>query len=126
MTKVYHIQVYIRSNIKCSCFQFFSSHSLNEGFIKTGDVGRFDEIGDLYHTGRKKELLKYCNFQIAPSEIDAYLTESSHIESACVAGIPDTMGDLLVAAIVRANGSTITEVDVQNLVAGKFGQSYFR
>lgn len=90
-----------------------------EGFIKTGDIGRFNEFGDLYHTGRKKELLKYCNFQIAPSEIDAYLTESPDIESACVAGIPDAMGDLPAAAIVRANGSNITEIDVETLVAGK-------
>lgn len=91
-----------------------------EGFIKTGDIGRFDEHGDLYHTGRKKELMKYFGFQIAPSEIDAYLTESPDIESACVAGIPDAMGDQPAAVIVRANGSNITEADVANLVAGHF------
>lgn len=91
----------------------------SEGFIKTGDIGRFDECGDLYHTGRKKELLKYFGYQIAPSEIDAYLTESPEIESACVAGIPDAMGDAPAAAIVRANGSNITEMDVEKLVAGK-------
>lgn len=90
----------------------------DEGFIKTGDIGRFDECGDLYHTGRKKELLKYFGYQIAPSEIDAYLTESSDIESACVVGIPHAMGDQPAAAIVRAKGSRITEADVENLVAG--------
>lgn len=90
-----------------------------EGFIKTGDIGRFNEFGDLYHTGRKKELLKYFGYQIAPSEIDAYLTESPLIESACVAGIPDAMGDMPAAAVVRANGSNITESEVEKLVAGK-------
>lgn len=92
-----------------------------EGFIKTGDVGRFDEAGDLMITGRKKELLKYFGFQIVPSEIDAFLTEASpFIESACVAGIPDAMGDQPAAAVVRATGSNITEADVENLVAGEF------
>lgn len=88
---------------------------------KTGDLGYFDERGDLHITGRKKELFKYCNFQISPSEIDSYLTESPEIESACVVGIPDeSMAiDLPAAAIIRAKGSEITEKDVFDLVAGK-------
>lgn len=92
-----------------------------DGFLKSGDLGYFDAHGELHITGRKKELLKYCNFPISPTEIDAYLTESSDIEAACVFGIPDTSmaTDLPAAAIVRAKGSKITENDVGNLVAGK-------
>lgn len=90
-----------------------------EGFIKTGDVGRFDENGDLYHTGRKKELLKYYGLQISPSEIDAYLIESPHIKAACVVGIPDAMGDMPAAAIVRTDASNISEHEICQLVAGE-------
>lgn len=90
-----------------------------EGFIVTGDIGHFDADGDLFVTGRKKELLKYCGFQISPSEIDAYLMESPDIKSACVVGIPDTVAmDLPAAAIVRAEGSKISEKEVADLVAG--------
>ena len=91
-----------------------------ENFIKTGDVGHFDEDGDLYIVDRKKDLLKYCNFQISPSEIDSYLIESSDIKSACVVGIPDPLvTDLPAAVVVRAQGSTITEEEIVNMVAGK-------
>lgn len=92
-----------------------------DGFVKSGDLGFFDADGELHITGRKKELLKYCNFPISPTEIDAYLTESSDIEAACVIGISDEKmaTDLPAAVVVRAKGSKITETDVYNLVAGK-------
>lgn len=91
-----------------------------EGFLKTGDIGHFDADGNLYFVDRKKELLKYCNAQVAPSEIDAFLTETPDIKSACVVGIPDAVAtDLPAAVIVRADGSNITEKDVYDLVAGK-------
>lgn len=97
-----------------------------EGFMKTGDIGHFDEDADLFIVDRKKELLKYCNFQISPSEIDAFLTESPDIKSACVVGIPDEIAtDLPAAVIVRANGSEITENDICNMVAGNIEHILF-
>lgn len=90
-----------------------------EGFIKMGDIGHFDADGNLYVVDRKKELLKYCNFQISPSEIDAFLICSPGIKSVCVVGIPDAVvTDLPAAVVVRADGSKITEKDVFDLVAG--------
>lgn len=90
-----------------------------EGFVKTGDIGHFDDDGDFFVVDRKKELLKYCSLQISPSEIDAFLTESSEIKAACVVGIPDAVVfDLPAAVIVRADGSEITEKDVCQMVAG--------
>lgn len=44
-----------------------------EGFISSGDIGHFDDQGYLYIVDRKKDLLKYCNYQISPTEIDAFL-----------------------------------------------------
>lgn len=96
-----------------------------ESFIKMGDIGHYDEDGDLFVVDRKKELSKYCNFQISPSEIDAFLTESSDIKSACVVGISDAVAtDLPAAVIVRADGSKIIENDVYNMVAGNRISSY--
>ncbi|XP_055297521.1 luciferin 4-monooxygenase-like [Sitodiplosis mosellana] len=93
----------------------------DEGFLMTGDIGHFDEDGYLFIVDRKKDLLKYCNFQISPSEIDAYLIETPGIKSACVVGIPDDVAtDLPAAVIVRANGSNISEEKVFDLVADHF------
>lgn len=91
-----------------------------EGFIKTGDIGCFDKDGYLYIVDRKKDLLRYCYEDVSPSELEAYLIQSPHIKSACVVGVPDAMGDLPAAAIVRTDGSNITETEIYNLIAGKY------
>lgn len=90
----------------------------NEGFISSGDIGYYDADGDLFVVDRKKDLLKYYNFPIAPSEIDAFLITSPHIKSACVVGIPEVGNDLPAAVVVRANESDISEQDVFDMVAG--------
>ena len=91
----------------------------DDGFIKTGDIGHFDDDGYLYLIDRKKDLIKYRGFQISPSEMDAYLIESPDIKSACVVGIPDELGsDLPAAIIVRADGSNISGEEIFNMVAG--------
>lgn len=95
-----------------------------EGFILTGDIGHFYEDGNLYVSGRRKEFLNYCSLPIAPSEIDGYLTESSDIQTACVVGIPDPMGHLPAAVVVRNDGSTICEKNVSDMVAVHFADHY--
>ncbi|KAG4079641.1 hypothetical protein HA402_010421 [Bradysia odoriphaga] len=90
----------------------------NEGFILTGDVGRFDENGDLHIVDRLKEIFKSNNFNINPSEIESFLIQSPDIESVCVLGIPDALvGDWPAAAVVRKKNSTITERDIYDMVA---------
>lgn len=93
----------------------------DEGFFLTGDIGHFDEDGELFFSDRKKDLLKYCGYQVSPSEIDAYLLTSNDIKSACVIGIPDSIAtELLAAVIVRSEGSNVTEKDVFDMIAGNF------
>lgn len=91
----------------------------SEGFILTGDLGRFDEDGYIYIVDRVKEIFKYCSCNVYPSEIESCLIQSPDIESACVVGIPDNLvGDLPAAAVVRKKNSTITERDIYDMVAG--------
>lgn len=91
----------------------------DEGFMMTGDIGHFDEGGFLCLVDRKKDLLKYQNFQISPSEIESFLLNLPQVKSACVIGIPDNVaGDLPAAAIVR-NSDSISKKEIFDAVAGK-------
>ncbi|XP_031623989.1 probable 4-coumarate--CoA ligase 1 [Contarinia nasturtii] len=94
----------------------------DEGFFLTGDIGHFDEDGNLYFIDRIKELIKYCNFQISPSQIETFLIELPDIKGACIIGIPGEVAsnDLPAAYIVRNEASNITEKDIFNLVADHF------
>ncbi|KAJ6632792.1 4-coumarate-CoA ligase 1 [Pseudolycoriella hygida] len=92
-----------------------------EDYVHRGDIGHFDEKGNLYVVDRKKDLLKYCTFPIAPSEIEDFLIQSPAIAAVCVIGIPDDVAtDLPAAVIVRNKGFLITEKEVFNLVSDNF------
>ncbi|CZR54310.1 related to 4-coumarate-CoA ligase 2 [Phialocephala subalpina] len=58
-----------------------------DGFFKTGDIGHFDKDGYLYITDRKKELIKYKGFQVAPAELEGLLIGHPKIGDACVLGV---------------------------------------
>ncbi|XP_055710982.1 probable 4-coumarate--CoA ligase 3 [Phlebotomus papatasi] len=91
-----------------------------DGWIHTGDIGHFEEDGQLYITGRNKEMFKYSSYQIAPSELEEILETHSGVLQAVVVGIPDpTYTDLPAAVIVRKNGSTVTEEELMKFVEGK-------
>lgn len=91
-----------------------------DGWIHTGDIGHFEEDGQLYVTGRNKEMFKYSNYQIVPSELEEILETHSGVLQAVVVGIPDpTYIDLPAAVIVRKNGSTVTEEELIKFMEGK-------
>ncbi|KAJ1896137.1 hypothetical protein LPJ66_004175 [Kickxella alabastrina] len=61
----------------------------SEGFLHTGDIGYFDQNGFFYITDRKKELIKYKGFQVAPSELEGILAEHPDVEDAMVMAVYD-------------------------------------
>lgn len=74
----------------------------SEGFIKSGDIGYFDEEGCLYIVDRVKHSFKYKNYPIFPSEIEKYLDEINEIEASCVVGVySEEQGTSLATAVVK-------------------------
>ncbi|XP_031628269.1 4-coumarate--CoA ligase-like 7 [Contarinia nasturtii] len=97
----------------------------DDGYMMTGDIGHFDDDGDLFIVDRKKDLLKFCNMQISPSQVESYIIESPEIKSVCVIGIPDDEnGDLPAAVVVRADGSDVSGEDIYNMVAEHFSDHF--
>ena len=59
-----------------------------DGFFRTGDLGRYDESGQLVLTGRKKELFKTAKGKyVAPAPIENRLNEHPMVELSLVAGV---------------------------------------
>jgi long-chain acyl-CoA synthetase len=77
---------------------------LREGWLYTGDLGHFDADGNLFLTGRKKEVIVLSNGKnIYPEEVEAHYLKSPYIKELAVIGIegkPGDGGDRLHAAIV--------------------------
>ncbi len=61
-------------------------------FIRTGDVGRFDEEGFLTLMDRKKDMIISGGFNIYPSDIEAEIVQHPEVVEAAVVGVPSTPG----------------------------------
>ncbi len=72
-----------------------------DGFFKTGDLGKFDMPGNLHITGRIKDVIIKGGLNISPLEIENILAELPAIKEVAVVGLPDPLsGEKILAAIV--------------------------
>ncbi len=62
-------------------------HTLEGGWIHTGDIGRFDEDGYLYIGDRKKDLIKRSGYSVFPAEVEALLYRHPAIAECAVIGV---------------------------------------
>src|SRR5262249_20849044 len=78
--------------------------ALRDGWLHTGDLGYFDSHGNLFLTGRKKEVIVLSNGKnVYPEEIEAHYMKSPYIKEMAVMGLEGKAGedrDRLHAVIV--------------------------
>ena len=63
--------------------------TLQDGWLRTGDLGRLDADGYLFVVDRVKELIKVKGFQVPPAELEALLLTHPDVADAAVIGLPD-------------------------------------
>lgn len=74
---------------------------LRGGQLHTGDLGRMDDEGFLFISGRGSEMIKAGAHRISPREIEEVIERIPGVRECAVVGIPDdTMGQLIAAFIV--------------------------
>jgi len=89
-------------------------------WLKTGDLALIDDDGELWIRDRLKELIKYKGFQVAPAEVEAALIDLADVADCAVLGAPDDeAGEVPVAFVVRAPGSTASGEDIRAALDGK-------
>jgi long-chain acyl-CoA synthetase len=89
-----------------------------DGWFHSGDLGRMDEDGFLYVTGRAKDLIIRGGENIYPVEIEERLVEHPAVAEAGVVGLPDPVLGEQVKAIVRLlDGASATPDDLRAWVA---------
>lgn len=77
-----------------------------DGFFRTGDIGKIDEEGYLYILGRKKEMYIRGGENVYPPEVEEVLQKHPKVLFAAVIGVPDpVMGEEGKAFIVPQPGA---------------------
>lgn len=79
-----------------------------DGYFRTGDIGRLDDDGHLYITGRLKEMLIIGGENVFPREIEEVLSTHPAVGGCGVVGKQDLMrGEVPVAFVEAREGMTI-------------------
>ena len=85
-----------------------TAEALVDGWLRTGDLGRFDDDGYLYIVGRSKDMLISGGVNIYPSEIEAVLFDHPAVAEVAVVGRPDSeWGERPVAFVELRSGETL-------------------
>ncbi len=81
-----------------------------EDQFPTGDIGYMDEEGDVFITGRKKDLIIRGGLNISPRVIEEVILSHEAVQQVCVLGIPhEYYGEEIVAVIQCKEGYNFEE-----------------
>ena len=96
--------------------------SFTDSWFHTGDLGRIDEDGYVHVTGRIKEIINRGGEKISPVEIDLAIESLPGVKDAATFGVPHpSLGEEVVAAVVREGNATIDEARVMEQVRAHAG-----
>jgi long-chain acyl-CoA synthetase len=109
-----------------------TAEAIRDGWLLSGDLGYLDEGGNLFITGRKKEIIVLSSGKnVYPEEIEGHYLRSPYIKEMCVMGLVGRPGEpfseRLHAVIVPnfdvlrerkiVNAGEVIRFDVENLSA---------
>lgn len=87
---------------------------LRDGWFHTGDIGRIDDRGVAYLTGRKRYLINRGGLKIHPEDIDILLEGHDAIAEACAFAIPHEFdGETIGVAVALNSGAAFDERQIR-------------
>ena len=86
-----------------------------DGWLFTGDLGRFDKDGFLYIAGRKKEMIKVAGQIVYAPEVEAAFYKNTNVAEIAVIGVPDELrGEVVGAFIALKDAAKTTEDELRD------------
>src|ERR1043166_296623 len=87
----------------------------DEGFLRTGDGGWFDEQGRLHWEGRLNDIIKTGGANVSPVEIDTIVKTHPQVKVTQTVRVPhDPLGELVVTCIVPHEGARLDEAAIRD------------
>ena len=87
----------------------------DEGFFRTGDIGRVDDDGHLYITGRLKEMIIVGGENVFPREIEEVLNMHPSVHASAVIGLADpSRGEVPLAFVEMSEDADFDETQLRS------------
>ena len=89
--------------------------AMKNGWLYSGDLGKFDEDGLLYIVDRKKDMIIRGGENVYPVEVEEVLYQIPQLMESAVVGVPhEIYGEVPKAYAVVKNGQSITEEEIKS------------
>jgi long-chain acyl-CoA synthetase len=90
-----------------------TNEMIKDGWLYTGDLGRFDEEGFLYHLGRKDDMIITGGLNVFPAEVENILLQHPAVAEVGAVGIPDKdRGEVIKAVVTLHSSHSISEKEL--------------
>ncbi|WP_321894933.1 class I adenylate-forming enzyme family protein [Paraburkholderia heleia] len=102
-----------------------TARTVADGWLRTGDLGRFDDDGYLYVTGRIKDVIIRGGENLSPLLIESVIVAQGDVVACCVVGRADKdLGEVPVAFVVPKDAGTASAEQVQDAVRKRLARIY--
>jgi long-chain acyl-CoA synthetase len=95
-----------------------NKEAFKEGYFYTGDLGKKDEKGLIYITGRKKIFIDTGGNKVDPIELEDILINHPRVKEVVIVGIAGPHGGEMIKAVIVPDGEC-TERDILSFCRGK-------
>jgi len=90
-----------------------TADALRDGWLHTGDLGRYDEDGDFYYVGRKQDSIRRRGENVSAWEVERVLNSHPAIQESAMIGVPADVGEQELKVFVQlAPGAVLDPLDL--------------
>lgn len=85
----------------------------DDGWLRTGDVGKMDENGYFYIVDRKKDMILVSGFNVYPNEIEDVIAQHPGVLEVAAVGVPDEKSGEAVKVVIVKKDPNLTAEDIK-------------
>lgn len=96
-----HGEIAVRGDHVITDYLDHHPESFKDGWLKTGDLGYFDQDGYLWLDGRQKDIINHGGEKVSPAVVEMVISELDFVKDVAVVPIPNPVyGENVAAAII--------------------------
>lgn len=97
--------------------------AIQDGWLKTGDIGLADEEGHLFLVDRSRDIIIVSGFNVFPAEVEEVLESHPAVSEAAVVSRPSPRtGEEIVAYVVTPSSSSLESAELREHCASRLSR----